>query len=1497
MRIVDKKTHYKMYKSHRGWMVAGITAAAMATGLVAGPQPLRAQADDGAPTTEQETTDNSIGQAASVTLGQTVDTQNETANNSVVPETETTTNETTEEQPAPTTAPVTAENPTGEESITEEPIAEDPAAEKSTGETPGATITDPAGDAEANDSTVTPPVAESTPAPETAAPAAEADALTDVTPAAEAEPAAAEPAATTTVKTGITVQDPSTLTDPVTGQPVFNISKTGDLQYTYDHTDANGYNTDLRLVDDYVAANQVQGSRVWLGLSYADSIALDAKGMDMNSPLQYGDGSRPMYIDEWMPDSGLQYFIWQTSFASKYTDINAFRNNITKAELAAITSITTTEQMQTTNGVSPTSTYYALMSMRTLEGLQNATALESIYLYPNVNVSQAVFGTYMKNGNLWDIRALSTLTNLKNVDITLMSINDITALGNKDQLTHVGLTYNQITDISPLSTNKNLDIKNGTELSQQHVLLAPVTLNDQLAKGQNAVDGGLLTYTTPSFIIKNLNAANLGIRGFDNADASLYPSLYPSSSDTGNVNDNTLSWYNLLESTNGKYGSLSTLWDDPDSSFSGYIIQPYDLNAEAANLTVNVQLLQPDGQQLNLGPATTLSGKIGDVVNIQSNPTVMTLLNQQHSDGYQFSGLILDGTGKYSDYLAGNGLANAVPTWEAKLTEEAQNWTILFYKDVLPWKVTVDYGYTDETGKFVPITDTDGTALQSTHTGTSDEELPLSHYAKDFPDYVYTGAVTSTDGTTWTPISGENITALGLTQTVHLVYAQAKRATVTIKDATTGETLTTYDYLTNPELRGAYGTTSDFDSAAFIAAEVAKGYVLVSDATKAADGTSAIHFQATDAAVTDYAITLAHAFAVTNQTITQTIGYQDNHGVKVADDVTHTMNLATVTDQVTQDSVTYSQADAQQAIALDDITGQPTDAAWVVYPAGGDLTFAAVTNPTVTGMHVLSTSDPAGDLTQVTAQTVTSADTDLAFVVTYAHDFVTTTKQVTETITYLDNKGIKVAEPVTQTVTFVTVTDQSNGSAVVYSTLADAVAPTLDLDGKPTDAAWTVYVPGQQVTFDAVANPVITGMHVIGTTDAAGDLTQTTAQNVTSASDNLVFTLTYAHDFETSTKQVTETVSYLDNHGVQVAESVTQTVTFVTVTDLSNGSSVVYSALADAAAPELDLDGKPTDAAWTVYTPGQQVAFDAVASPMVTGMHVISTTDPAGDLTQITPQNVTSESADLTFTLTYAHDLDTVVKQVTETITYVDQSGQQVAEPATQTVTFVTVTDQSNGKVTVYSTPTAAVAPELDVDGQPTDAAWTTYEPDSQLTFDAVVNPTVAGKHVISTTDPAGDLTQTTAQTITMTSEGLTIVVTYQADATTGGGGSETPDPEPDPDPEPGDTGGETVTPPVDGAGDAVVGTKPTKKPGSGGNGAQVAGNGGNGATAVANQQGGAADKVHRLTAGKPVVDKAAQVALNKLPQTDEQQNGFAVVGLALLGGLAGVFGWKKRKE
>ncbi|GEO66763.1 LPXTG cell wall anchor domain-containing protein [Levilactobacillus spicheri] len=956
MKDLERKTHYKMYKSHKGWLVAGITVTSLAVGIFAGPQTTQtAKADDGTPATEATSDANAAENASQVTLSKSDTTESGTQSDPA---------------PAAKSTPVAETTGVADDATQEEPVTEN----ETVNSDPDA-VNDPTGK-DSGDGTIT---EEKQDAPATANPvSAENAEVSDATAEADTNQS------TEPVKTGITVQNPDDLTNKVTGQPSFNVSKDNQLQYTYDHTDANGVSSDLRVVDGYSASHQTQGTGAWLGETYANNIPQDAKGYDTNSPFV----NSQLYIDEWLPDSGLQYFIWQNNFASKYATIADFRNNFTKAELATVTNITSTEAMQATtpNGSVPTSYYYALMSMKTLEGLQNATNLETLYLYPNPDVSQATLGSALKNGNLWDIRALSGLKNLTSVDITLFSVNDISALGNKDKLTHVGLAYNQVTDISPLATDKNLNIKTDAQLSNQHILLAPIHVSDKLASGNSTTADGTLTYTTPSFIIKDLTSANLPIRGFDNSEQTLYPLLYPSSADAGNVNDNTLSWYNLLAGTQNYYGSLSTTWADTNSDFAGYIIQPYDMAADVSDLNVNIQLLQANGQQINLAPSTLISGKVGSEVNVQSNATVMTFLNQQIEKGYTFSGLILDGTGRYSDYLAGNGLANAQSSWVTTLEDESKNWTILFYKDVLPWNVTVDYGYKDADGKFTAITDADDTAVTDSHTGTSDEQLALKDYQKDFPDYVYTGAESSVDGTTWTDISQDaTIPFLGAKQVIHMVYAQAKRATVTIKDATTGETVQTLDYTTNPELRGAIGTTSSFDSATVTDPAVAKGYVVVSDTTKNADGTSAIVFTNDDTANLNFVVTLAHAFNTVEKAVQEQITYQDTQKNQVADPTTKTITFATVTDQVTNQSVTYSKADATSAPTLD-VTGKPTDAGWTVYQAGDQVAFDAVQNPMIKGMHVVKTTDPANDLTQVTEQTITSEAANLAFVVTYAAD-------------------------------------------------------------------------------------------------------------------------------------------------------------------------------------------------------------------------------------------------------------------------------------------------------------------------------------------------------------------------------------------------------------------------------------------------------------------------------------------------------------------------------
>ncbi|WP_061775721.1 mucin-binding protein [Levilactobacillus senmaizukei] len=206
--------------------------------------------------------------------------------------------------------------------------------------------------------------------------------------------------------------------------------------------------------------------------------------------------------------------------------------------------------------------------------------------------------------------------------------------------------------------------------------------------------------------------------------------------------------------------------------------------------------------------------------------------------------------------------------------------------------------------------------------------------------------------------------------------------------ATTGKTVQTLDYTTNPELRGAIGTTSTFDSALVIDPAVAKGYKLVSDTTKNADGTSAIVFGKDADTNLDFTITLAHDFKTTEKAVKETITYQDQQQKPVATPVTKTMNFATVTDQVTQDAVTYSNPAATGTPELD-VTGRPTDANWTVYQDGNPLAFAAVKNPTVAGMHAASTTDPAKDLTQTTAQVITPESTDVTVVVTYVADTTT----------------------------------------------------------------------------------------------------------------------------------------------------------------------------------------------------------------------------------------------------------------------------------------------------------------------------------------------------------------------------------------------------------------------------------------------------------------------------------------------------------------------------
>ncbi|MFD1125550.1 DUF5776 domain-containing protein [Lentilactobacillus raoultii] len=486
----------------------------------------------------------------------------------------------------------------------------------------------------------------------------------------------------------------------------FNISKINKLQYTYRHS----------------SLSEVQGAKAWRGADYAKAIQADAKGVD-SATGQY-------YLDEWMPDYGFQYFLYEAEFKDKFKDIGAFRANFTKNDLKDLTSLTTDQAKQQAADGGATIYYSALMSMQTLEGLQYATKLQEINLTPNLNVSEKVSGNASRNGNLWDISALKNLNELTDVTIQFFSLNDISALANKPKLKSVYLPFNQIADISPLATNKGnpgLDLKSG--FRYQHILLAPITLRT-----------GTQAYISPSFIIKDLQSQNLPVAPYNSeTEKDSYPALYPSTSDSQNVDPITLKWTNFLPDPSDRYGSLSSHWKDPNSTFEGWILLPYQLKDDIGNVNVSFQLLREDGNQLQLSPAIVLSGNVGSSYNIGDNAdtsyTLTRLIGQQN---YQPL-MVLDGTGQYKDYLEKNGKANQVDQ-NGTYTEVSQNRTVLFTKGTS--KINVQYGALDakDTNRFVPFNESGSQApITVEKEGTIGTALLIDDLKRDFPHYNYVG--------------------------------------------------------------------------------------------------------------------------------------------------------------------------------------------------------------------------------------------------------------------------------------------------------------------------------------------------------------------------------------------------------------------------------------------------------------------------------------------------------------------------------------------------------------------------------------------------------------------------------------------------------------------------------------------------------------------------------------------------------------------------------------
>ncbi|MCT4392152.1 YSIRK-type signal peptide-containing protein, partial [Lactobacillus delbrueckii] len=238
-------------------------------------------------------------------------------------------------------------------------------------------------------------------------------------------------------------------------------------------------------------------------------------------------------------------------------------------------------------------------------------------------------------------------------------------------------------------------------------------------------------------------------------------------------------------------------------------------------------------------------------------------------------------------------------------------------------------------------------------------------------------------------------------------------------------------------------------------------------------------------------------------------------------------------------------------------------------------------------------------------------------------------------------------------------------------------------------------------------------------------------------------------------KKVNETIKYVDQTGKTVAPSHTANpITFITV-KAWDGTTTYYK-FGSQEDPTLDNAGKP-DSSWIK---ADNAKFGAIDNPTVKGYKVISTTAPDSDLNSVAIQTVNNTSDDLNFTVVYAPAYSTSkVKTVTETVHYIGQDGKPVANDASGIPTsFVTITNPIDGSTATYYSKTESGQPTLDNNGIPV-GDWTQG---NSTDFAAIINPSVIGQHVVSTTDPGNDLTQTTVKRIDSNSDNLDFTVTYE---------------------------------------------------------------------------------------------------------------------------------------
>ncbi|GHP14760.1 hypothetical protein YK48G_21850 [Lentilactobacillus fungorum] len=337
----------------------------------------------------------------------------------------------------------------------------------------------------------------------------------------------------------------------------------------------------------------------WVSEAYAESIPADAKGLDSTK-----DGHP--YIDEWMPDKNLQQLIVHDQNLSSPNDIT---KNLLKDNLIYFYPDVDEEHTNRTyfNQVSNT---------QSLEGMQYATDITDITASPDQDAAFTSWGLF-PNGRLSDISALKSLNKLTSLNIQFDDVYDLSPVVGKKFDVATSMSYNHITDASYLESSKDT-LGSSFTFGFQSYKLPTITLNAKVT-----------SYTTPSFVIKNVAGANVPVKpyyaaGDSNPNFNSYAAAYKSTADGGAYSDPAkpqVTWTNLNQNNTIDHGYMTVTWEDPlfgnpSYTYQGWVIQPYQLSDRVGN--VNVNFKNGDNNQYIYGQQT-LSGNLGESWNLALN--------------------------------------------------------------------------------------------------------------------------------------------------------------------------------------------------------------------------------------------------------------------------------------------------------------------------------------------------------------------------------------------------------------------------------------------------------------------------------------------------------------------------------------------------------------------------------------------------------------------------------------------------------------------------------------------------------------------------------------------------------------------------------------------------------------------------------------------------------------------------------------------------------------